>query len=677
MPRWSSFRLRSTYPFWLLGLMAACSSSVHAQWGNTNLDSIARLLDPKERSMEQLQRYDRLAAHWLVSAKAMRYLPYVDTLSRALLAEAKGDTRPDLLRIRANYHHRMGYQLKFRRDIPGALRHFERSWSILDSIAPRSAAANAIEAIGVLYEAVGEPGLAMRYYDSTLVRVLQGDPVDRMKEGSVRRHIASVLIQQDRYRQADSVLARCDTSIIDVRILVATLHARMFARQGDTARSEAEYLRAVQLADMQPSDWGKLDPLASLSRLRSAHRDHRRALDAATACADIAARTGDEAAWCTCMILAGKSHLALGDGPNAEHDLRAALDTARAYGYHGLARINGDEGSMVTAAGLLRDIYLHNGMMREAVAMTTYWSDLKDTLNRRDGRLGVLRHRMRSEAQADSAAAANRLHVARLRADRFRDSSFVLGIFVLLLALIALLLYRTMRHRQRLAKKEKELHDEQVDQLLSQQEMKSINAMLEGQEKERERVGKELHDHVGSLLGAIKHQLGVLEEQVADVKTEQTAQYHKVSGLLDNAAGELRRISHDMAAATLNRFGLEKALQDLRDTLHINGRLQVELNTFGLEQPLQRGVEIAVYRIIQEAVSNVLKHAKASELSIAVTHAPGRLSVVVSDNGIGFDTSATSTGVGLANIRSRAAALGAQAQIDSATGKGTTVSVEW
>jgi len=190
-------------------------------------------------------------------------------------------------------------------------------------------------------------------------------------------------------------------------------------------------------------------------------------------------------------------------------------------------------------------------------------------------------------------------------------------------------------------------------------------------------VGKELHDHVGSLLGAIKHQLGVLEEQVADVKTEQTAQYHKVSGLLDNAAGELRRISHDMAAATLNRFGLEKALQDLRDTLHINGRLQVELNTFGMEQPLQRGVEIAVYRIIQEAVSNVLKHAKASELSIAVTHAPGRLSVVVSDNGIGFDTSATSTGVGLANIRSRAAALGAQAQIDSATGKGTTVSVEW
>lgn len=246
----------------------------------------------------------------------------------------------------------------------------------------------------------------------------------------------------------------------------------------------------------------------------------------------------------------------------------------------------------------------------------------------------------------------------------------------LALALIALLLIRSMRNRRRLAEKQKQLHDEQVDQLLGQQEMKSINAMLEGQEQERERVSKELHDHVGHLLGAIKHQLGELEEQVADVKSEQTAQYRKVTGLLDNAAGELRRISHDMAAATLNRFGLEKALMDLRDTIHINGRLRVELNTFGLERPLERGVEITVYRIIQEAVSNVLKHAGASELSIAVTHAPGRLSVLVSDNGRGFDTRATSNGVGLANIHSRAAAMGAQVQIDSTPGKGTTISVE-
>jgi|GEM_PF-3252434 len=664
-----------------------CPIGSRAQWGRINLDSLSALLDPHERSISQLQRYDMLASHWLVSAKAMRYLPYVDTLSRQLLDAADGDQRRYLMTLRSKYHYLMGYQRKFCRDVPGALGHFERSWAILDSLYPQepSTATNAIEAIGVLYESVGEPGLAMRYYDTALERVLHGDPADREGEGSVRRHIASVLIERNEFLPADSVLAGCDTSIIDVRILVAALHARMLARQGDTARAEAEYLRAADLVDLSPSEWGKLDPLVALGRLRAAHGDQRGALEAATACAGIAARTGDEAAWCTAMILLGKSRLALGDLPGAEHDLRAALDTARAYGYHGLARLTGDEGSMVTAAGLLRDIYLRDGRLREAVAMTGYWSALKDTLNQQDGRLGVLRHRMRLEAQEDSLAAARNLEqasgqrlIAEMRARRDRNRSIASSAIALLMALVALLLYRTMRNRQRLAQKEKELHDEQVDQLLSQQEMKSINAMLDGQEQERERVGKELHDHVGHLLGAIKHQLGELEEQVADVKGAQTTQYRKVTGLLDNAAGELRRISHDMAAATLNRFGLDKALHDLRDTLHINGRLQVELNTFGLDQgtSLERGVEIAVYRIVQEAVSNVLKHAKATELSIAVTHAPGRLSVVVSDNGTGYDTGTTTSGVGLANIRSRAAALGAQVQIDSAPGTGTTVSVE-
>ncbi|MCC6541756.1 MAG: sensor histidine kinase [Flavobacteriales bacterium] len=327
------------------------------------------------------------------------------------------------------------------------------------------------------------------------------------------------------------------------------------------------------------------------------------------------------------------------------------------------------------AADYLRAI----GRTEEAFVLLNEYTTLADSVARSRYNTGVAGAQVRFETSEKERRIAEQDQALELAAANDRRKSTQRNAFIVataLLILLALLLYRNIRHRARLARKEEELHHEQVDQLLSQQEIKSINAMLEGQEKERERVSKELHDHVGHLLGTIKHQLGELQTQVADVKSEQTAQYQKVSGLLDNAAGELRRISHDMAAATLNRFGLEKALKDLSDTLHINGCLQVELNTFGLERPLERGVEIAVYRIIQEAVSNALKHAKATELTIGVTHAPGRLSVVVSDNGIGFDTSATNGGVGLGNIRARAVALGALVQIDSTPGKGTTVNVE-
>lgn len=243
-----------------------------------------------------------------------------------------------------------------------------------------------------------------------------------------------------------------------------------------------------------------------------------------------------------------------------------------------------------------------------------------------------------------------------------------------LLVLLAILLFKLLDDRRKFEKKVNELHHEQVDQLLSQQEIKSINAMLEGQEMERDRVARDLHDRLGSMLGGIKVNMAALEDRVEQLQHD--AQYQKMKSLLDQAVGELREISHNMASATLSRFGLEKALKDLRDTIHVDGRLSVELKVFGIDHRLERSVELAVYRIEQELVSNALKHAQAKELCIAVTHTPGRLSVVVSDDGRGFDPTTYAPGMGLGNVHSRASALGATIQVDSSPGNGTTVCAE-
>ena len=102
----------------------------------------------------------------------------------------------------------------------------------------------------------------------------------------------------------------------------------------------------------------------------------------------------------------------------------------------------------------------------------------------------------------------------------------------------------------------------------------------------------------------------------------------------------------------------------------------MELRVFGLENRLEPRVEVTVYRIVQELVGNALKHAKASEVSIDVTRSPGRLSVMVSDDGAGFDPSIPGEGMGLENVRKRAATLGGNVAIDSVPGKGTTISLE-
>ncbi|MBK8950954.1 MAG: sensor histidine kinase [Flavobacteriales bacterium] len=340
------------------------------------------------------------------------------------------------------------------------------------------------------------------------------------------------------------------------------------------------------------------------------------------------------------------------------------------------------------AAELLHVAYKALGNWRKALEMHELQVQLNDSLSGDKTKRALISRDL--QYKYDKAAFADSLEQVR-QADELRCSydgqlqvekerrsrAITLGATVAVaLAVIAFLLVLRLRQAKRSRTQEKKLHDQQVDDLLKGQELARLNAMLEGQEKERDRVAKDLHDRLGSMLSAIKWQLGELEEDVSEVKSGQVAQYKKVTGMLDEAVGEVRRISHDMVAATLSRFGLAKALEDLRDTVQVNGRLNVELRHHGLDKRLERSMEIMLYRIVQEQLSNVLKHARARNVSIDLTRIPGLVSVIVTDDGTGFDPNAVKDGIGLGNVRTRAAAFGGSVNIDSRPGKGTTVSVE-
>lgn len=262
-------------------------------------------------------------------------------------------------------------------------------------------------------------------------------------------------------------------------------------------------------------------------------------------------------------------------------------------------------------------------------------------------------------------------------ADRRKNlQRILLGLTVVAITIIALLLWRSLRRKQKLGEQERQLHIQEVNDLMRRNEINTMQAMLEGQEKERERTAKDLHDRLGAMLSTIKMQVGALESKVEEVQVEQHSLYEKVIHLLDEAVGEVRRIAYGMNSLTLSRFGLAKALEDLCDNVRISGKLAVELKLYGLEQRMDRRVEIVIYRIVQELISNVLKHAEAHEISVSVTREAGRISVMISDDGKGFDPSKASGGIGLDNVRSRAASIGATVHVDSTPGHGTTVSVE-
>lgn len=660
-----------------IAVAASLPMAAAAQWTPVERAGLEERLKPDEISIEQADVNLQIAVMWMLSEKGMPYLARADMILRSLELSDDSSNRA-VLAARAIHLYRSAYHWKFKREVTRALDCFRKSISMAKRL--NGQAVSQRSGLATLYRAAGEPDLAIAEIRTGMAE-LDSLGIDEGR-ATLCIDMVGALADKGQLVEAEHWAAKCDTTVPGAWLMLLSERGRIAAMRGDTTGAVRTWQKAVRVGRPPPFDWERIDPWTRMARILLSGRHYPASMAAADSCSAIALRTGDEAGWCTCRILGGHARLGLGRDSEAEAYLRSALDTARHYGYVGLSRVSGDDGSQVGAAAALKDLYLRQGRFDEAVRMTTYWSTLKDTLNSKDGRFEVFRDGMRRSAMADSLEALARQQAlqGQLAAERQRRtfllSASIAGALVLLL--VAGLMYKRMQQARRLARQEKQLRESEVDQLLHANEINAITAMLEGQEKERDRVARELHDHMGGMLGAIKLQLAELEEPATDAPEVRSAQYHKVSGLLDRAGAELRRISHDMAASTLSRFGLDKAMGDLCDSLQTTDGIRVELSLHGLEHRLGSNVEITVYRIVQELVSNVLKHAAATELLISVSQGAGRLNVMVSDNGKGFSPigHGSGSGMGLDNVRARAASLGGTLQVDSTPGHGTTVSVE-
>ncbi|WP_235298747.1 tetratricopeptide repeat-containing sensor histidine kinase [Portibacter marinus] len=231
-----------------------------------------------------------------------------------------------------------------------------------------------------------------------------------------------------------------------------------------------------------------------------------------------------------------------------------------------------------------------------------------------------------------------------------------------LLAAVWLGLFGTLYYWSR-NKYQKRLTDEKMHSL-------AIASMLNGQEHERLRIAKDLHDSLGGLLTTIKLQFERLQERLTEWVNEENTD--DVSRLLDKASREVRRISHNMAPRALDLSGLNAALADLSTDINAAGALEVSYQWHGEEIPEQD--RIMIYRIIEEACSNTMKHANASRLLIQVNVFDGGYTVLIEDDGKGFHETA-GNGMGLRNIRSRASIIKADLDIDSRPGEGTSITI--
>lgn len=249
-----------------------------------------------------------------------------------------------------------------------------------------------------------------------------------------------------------------------------------------------------------------------------------------------------------------------------------------------------------------------------------------------------------------------------------RQNFIFLGIagLALMLGLLAYSYYKRFK-----LKKEAQLQTE----IMRQQEL-ATKAVIEAEEEERQRIARDLHDSIGQMMSAAKMNLSAFESETRFENDDQRRSFEKIIRLVDDSCKEVRHVSHNMMPNALLKNSLAAAIRDFIDKMDKKA-LQVHLYTEGLDERLDSNTETVFYRVIQECVNNVIKHAAATTLDISVIRDKDGISATIEDNGKGFDTNDKEKfeGIGLKNILTRVEFLKGTAEFDSAPGRGTAVSI--
>jgi len=239
------------------------------------------------------------------------------------------------------------------------------------------------------------------------------------------------------------------------------------------------------------------------------------------------------------------------------------------------------------------------------------------------------------------------------------------------LLMISLLSYRTYQQKQK-------IQQQRISELETEKQLTATEAVLKGEEQERTRLAKDLHDGLGGMLSGIKYSMTTMKGNL--IMTPDNARaFERSMDMLDSSIQEMRRVAHNMMPEALVKFGLDTALKDFCNDMNQSGVLNVAYSSIGLEnEGIDQTTAITIYRIVQELINNTIKHAAATKAIVQLSKIDEQLSITVEDDGKGFDPVILQRvkGIGWTNIQSRVAFLKGTLDVESQPGKGTSVYIE-
>lgn len=354
----------------------------------------------------------------------------------------------------------------------------------------------------------------------------------------------------------------------------------------------------------------------------------------------------------------GKAYQALGQYPEAERYLLLARNTGEQL----------QLGKKVAEIDLLLSgVYEAENKPARALKHYKAYTSLRDSIANQEIITDVQQLNIRFRtAEKDKDIARKQLLIARQEDILKQKNTWIVLIAAgaLLISGLFVSLYRNARHRQLLQAR-------QLQILKQEQEINQLRAMMQGEEKERARIAQELHDGIGGMLAAIKMNFSTLRHHLAEGGP--VRDLREISGMLDETSHEVRKMSHNLMPDTLLQHGLSETLKAYCEKINAGDQVYVNVQINAGLQKLSPPFTLALYRIIQELLQNVLKHADAGNVLVLLDEQQEQLKLSIKDNGKGFVVGRQQEGLGLQNVQSRVHAFQGQLDIQSDPAKGTLV----
>ncbi len=310
------------------------------------------------------------------------------------------------------------------------------------------------------------------------------------------------------------------------------------------------------------------------------------------------------------------------------------------------------------------------GNPKEALAWEQKYSRLNDSLNTENVKLEI------NKIESKFNAAEKERKIATLNAEKKqkelevnKKNSYLWGLSLFLLLVLCLLIFLYVIFR-----KNKKISEQRINDIKQKEELSLTKAILDGEERERERIARDLHDGLGGMLAGVKINFSTWSSSHLD--PEKDTEFYRILGQLDNSVSELRHVARNLMPESLLNFGLETALNDLCE-FYSRKDMEIDFQAINIEKNLPLTIQLNIYRIVQELLANAIKHAEADNILLQCSQSEKDFFITIEDNGKGFESSREpkAKSMGLHNLKNRVDYLKGNMEISSDS-QGTTINIE-